>query len=230
MSRELIWLRPTPVASPTGRPAEWSRQQITTAAIAIADAEGLVAVTTRRVAAELGTGSASLYRHLDTRDDLIDLMIDHAFGEYEPLPDTDDWRADIIAEQLHLLNYLRRRPWLLDAILDRPPVGPNVVRLLERSLARLADHPASGAAKMETVGVLNGMIQTFVRNERPGGSVLDEKFVAAQTAILMNAAADGAHPHLAAALTSLGTNTGESADDRLARILGLMLDGLLPRS
>jgi AcrR family transcriptional regulator len=230
MSREPIWLRPTPVTSTTGRPPGWSRQQITAAAIAVADAEGLAAVTTRRVAAELGTGSASLYRHLDTRDDLIDLMIDDAFGDYQPVPDTGDWRADIIAEQLHQLNYLRGRPWLLDAILDRPPVGPNVVQLLERSLARLADHPATGAAKLETIGVLNGMIQTSVRNERPGGGVLDEEFVAAQTAILMNAAADGVHPHLATALTSLGANTGESADDRLARILGLVLDGLLPRS
>ncbi|MGI9002163.1 MAG: TetR/AcrR family transcriptional regulator [Pseudonocardia sp.] len=227
MPRESIWLRPVPTSG-IGRPAEWSREQITASAIAVADADGLAAVTMRRVATELGTGAASLYRHLATRGDLLDLMIDHAFGEYEPAPDTGDWRADLVADHLQRLRYLRSRPWLLDAVLDRPPLGPNVVRLVERTLARLATHPASGSAKMETIGVLTGMVQTYAQNERPGTGVLDEDFIAAQAAILMCAVDDGTHPHLAAALSGPGSGTGESADDRLARILRLVLDGLLP--
>lgn len=228
-TREPIWLRPVPVSG-TGRPAEWSREHITTAAITVADADGLAAVTMRRVAAELGTGSASLYRHLAARDDLLDLMIDHAFGEYEPVPDTGDWRTDLVAEHVARLRYFRSRPWLLDAVLDRPPVGPNVVRLFECTLVRLAAHPAPGSTKMEALGVLTGMVQTYAQNERPGGGVLDEDFIAAQGTILMRAVSDSTHPHLAAALTGPASNTGESADDRLARILGLVLDGILRRS
>src|SRR6201999_4390234 len=55
-----IWMRPE--RSAAGRPAQWSRAEITGAALRIADAEGLDAVSMRRVAAELGTGAASLYR------------------------------------------------------------------------------------------------------------------------------------------------------------------------
>ena len=62
-----IWLRPE--RSAAGRPAQWSRAEITQVALRIADAEGLDAVTMRRVAAELGTGAASLYRYVQTRED-----------------------------------------------------------------------------------------------------------------------------------------------------------------
>lgn len=80
---------------------------------------------------------------------------------------------------------------------------------------------------MKALGALTGMVQTFAQNERPGGGVLDEDFLAAQAAILTRAVSDGTHPHLAAALSGPGSSTGESDDDRLARILGLVLDGLL---
>src|ERR1700685_3360633 len=94
-SDDLIWMRPEHAA--TGRPAQRSRAEITAAAIAIADADGLDAVSMRRVAAELGTGAASLYRYLDTREDLLDLMTDATGAEYEPAPPTGDWLADLIA-------------------------------------------------------------------------------------------------------------------------------------
>src|ERR1700733_1336935 len=77
-----IWMRPERAA--TGRPPQHSRDEITAAAIAIADREGLDAVSMRRVAAELGTGAASLYRYLDTREDLLDLMIDATGSENLP--------------------------------------------------------------------------------------------------------------------------------------------------
>lgn len=72
------------------------------------------------------------------------------------------------------------------------------------------------------------MVLMTAQHERPGGGVLDEGFVAAQVAMPQHAAADGSHPHLAAVLSGPVPDTGESGDERLARILGLVLDGLLP--
>ena len=72
-----------PERSAVGRPAQWSRAEITEVALRVADAEGLDAVTMRRVAAELGTGAASLYRYVETREDLLDLMTDAVGAEYE---------------------------------------------------------------------------------------------------------------------------------------------------
>ncbi len=224
-----IWLR-SPSAARTGRPAEWSREQVTAAAVAIADEEGLAAVTMRRVAARLGTGAASLYRYVDTRDDLVDLMVDHALSELATAPDTDNWRADVVAHHMAVLAALRRRPWLADAARTRPPSGPNALRLVEGTLARMAGHPGPGSRKMETVGVLFGLVQTYALAERPGGGVLDEEFVAVQAQLLQRAVADGAHPHLAAALAESPPHPGESPDDQLARVFGMILDGMLPGS
>jgi len=228
MARELIWLRPAPRAG-VGRPAEWSRDQITAAAIAVAQADGLTAVSMRRVAAELGAGASSLYRHLATRDDLLDLMVDHAFAEYEPVADTGDWRADVVAEFVRLLGFLRARPWLIDITTIRPALGPEVIRFLERTLGRMSAHPASGATKMETYGVLTGLVQTHAQQERRGG-VLDDDFVATQAAFLRHMAFDGDHPHLAAALSESLISVEESLDDRFGRILALVLGALLPQS
>ncbi|MGB6616711.1 MAG: helix-turn-helix domain-containing protein, partial [Trebonia sp.] len=63
-----IWMRPQ--RSAVGRPAQWSRAGNTKVALRVADADGLEAVSMRRVAAELGTGAASLYRYVETREDL----------------------------------------------------------------------------------------------------------------------------------------------------------------
>ena len=79
-----IWMRPERAA--VGRPAQRSRAEITATALGIADREGLEAVSMRRVAAELGTGAASLYRYVETREELLDLMSDAAGAEYDPLP------------------------------------------------------------------------------------------------------------------------------------------------
>jgi AcrR family transcriptional regulator len=227
MTYRSIWLRTEP-ATRTGRPAEWTREQITAAAIAVADGDGLGAVTMRRVAARLGTGAASLYRYLETRDDLVDLMVDSVFGGFEHAPDSDDWRAGIVTDHMRQLQLMRDHPWLLDAIHARPPIGPNAGDVVERTLARMANHPAPGGRKLETVGVLAGMVQTYAANERPGGGVLDKDFVAVQAQLMQKTVSDGKHPHLAAALIDAASAPPDSPDDQLARALRLVLDGMLP--
>jgi len=87
-----IWMRPERAG--VGRPAQRSRAEITAVALDIADREGLDAVSMRRVATELGTGAASLYRYVETREELLDLMIDATGTEYDMAPPTGDWLAD----------------------------------------------------------------------------------------------------------------------------------------
>jgi AcrR family transcriptional regulator len=224
----LIWLRPEPARRTVGRPAEWDRRQIVDAALALADRDGLPAVTTRRVAAELGTAPASLYRHVPTRADLLDLMVDDALARYRPPAATGEWRADVVAEHIHRLGHLRARPWLVDAVLERPPTGPAAIGLLEHTLDLLRHHPARGQAKLEAVGVLSGLLAAYLRNERPAGGVLDPEFVAGRGELFARAAADGRHPRLAEVLADVAVTWVRGVDDELARVLGLVLDGLLP--
>src|SRR5262245_52016979 len=226
MQRESIWNRSRATAS-TGRPPRHDRTEIVSAAIGVADEAGLAAVTMRKVAAQLGTGAASLYRHLDTRDDLVDLMIDHVLQGYRPPQRTGDPYDDVVADLLQRLQLIRAHAWLGDALESRPTLSPERIRLIELSLERLADHPAPGPTKIEALTVLGGMVNLQARHERADQS-LDPDVAQAQIELLQRAAADGTHPHLATALAEPPPAPAETSDERFARVLRQTLMGLLP--
>ena len=103
------------------------RGRILRAAVRIADAEGLDALSMRRVAAELGTGAMSLYRHVPGKEELLLLMRDAAFGEF-PLPPVPPrgWRAQLEVSSRSLWALYRRHPWVARTTsLTRPYAGPN---------------------------------------------------------------------------------------------------------
>lgn len=224
---DLIWMRPEHAA--TGRPPQHSRDQITTAAVAIADREGLDAVSMRRVAAGLGTGAASLYRYLDTREDLLDLMIDATGAEYIATAPTGDWLADLLDIGEQARTIMRRHPWLPPLLITRPVLGPNGLVLLEHVLEALAPHPGSAAAKLEAFALLNATTALFVQNELAGGAAQQQR----NAAYLHHALAAGRHPRLADLLTpSPPAQPGppEAATDpadRYRDILARILSGLL---
>ncbi|AEV84501.1 TetR family transcriptional regulator [Actinoplanes sp. SE50] len=190
----VIWLRPERAAA--GRPAERSRAEITAVAVRLADHEGLEAVSMRRVAALLGTGAASLYRYVATRDDLLDLMIDSTAGEYRLSAASGDWQADLLAVAHQARDIMRRHPWLPALVIARPALGPHGIDLLEHVLAVLDGHPAEPARKLRAFALLGGLTALFVQNEVAAADV------ARQSAYLRHAAAAGDHPYIAAALAA----------------------------
>jgi AcrR family transcriptional regulator len=195
-SAEVIWMRPEHAG--VGRPAQRSREQITAAAVAIADAGGLEAVSMRRVAAELGTGAASLYRYLDTREDLLDLMIDATGAEYVLAAPTGDWLADLVGIGQQARRIMRRHPWLPALVIGRAVLGPHGLVLIEHFLDILAAHPADIGAKLEAFGMLNALAAVFVQNELTGGSAQQER----NAAYLQHVLAAGELPRLAVLLTA----------------------------
>jgi AcrR family transcriptional regulator len=224
---DVIWMRPEHAA--TGRPAKRSREEITAAAVTIADREGLDAVSMRRVAAALGTGAASLYRYVETRADLLDLMIDSTASEYVFTTPTGDWLADLlgIGEQARVI--MRRHPWLPSLLITRSTLGPSGLVLLEHVLEALASHPAGPAAKLEAFAVLNTATALFVHNELTGGSARQQR----NAAYLHHALATGRHPRLAELLAPASPaqasppGTVPDPADRYRDILARILSGLL---
>src|ERR1700750_2592912 len=112
------------------------RDQIVRAAITIADTEGAQAITMRRIATALDTAAMSLYRHIFSKEDLLDLMLDTVFGEIElPAQSSGDWRRD----PRHLADstraVLKRHAWIVSLLYSRPTIGPNYLRWFEASLA-----------------------------------------------------------------------------------------------
>jgi AcrR family transcriptional regulator len=115
-----------------------SREAIVDAALRVVDREGADALSMRRVAEELGTGPASLYWHVSSKDELINLLVDRVIGEVEP-PGTDParWQEEFREWMLRAREVFRRHPGVGGLTLGRVPVGPNLIRVAEATLALL---------------------------------------------------------------------------------------------
>jgi AcrR family transcriptional regulator len=114
-----------------------SQGEIVDAAIALADAEGADAVSMRRIAQVLKSGPMSLYWHVANKQHLLDLMLDALIAEVRPPEPSGDWRADLRTVARENRSMLLRHRWVLDFLGGRPPLGPNTMLNLDRSLAML---------------------------------------------------------------------------------------------
>ena len=115
-----------------------SRDAIVIAAIGLLDREGLAALSMRRLAEELGTGAASLYWHVGSKDGLLDLVMDEVIGEGKiPDPDPGRWPEQLKQVARDQRAASLRHPWLVRVSIGRIPMGPNALRYTERILAIL---------------------------------------------------------------------------------------------
>jgi AcrR family transcriptional regulator len=115
-----------------------SKDAIVAAAIRLLDREGLTALSMRKLADELGTGAASLYWHVGSKDGLLDLVMDEIIAEGKvPDPDPARWQEQLkqIARDQRAASL--RHPWLVRVSIGRIPMGPNALRYSERILAIL---------------------------------------------------------------------------------------------
>jgi AcrR family transcriptional regulator len=122
------------------RENDLTRERITAAAIAIADAEGMAEVSMRRIATRLGVATMSLYRHFPAKDDLVVAMIDTAVGEVRlpPFPYPRGWLAAL--ERIARLEWavFEKHPWLAATMsITRPQMAPSAMRLSEWVLGNL---------------------------------------------------------------------------------------------
>jgi TetR/AcrR family transcriptional regulator, tetracycline repressor protein len=115
-----------------------SKDAIVAAAIQLLDREGLTALSMRKLADELGTGAASLYWHVGSKDGLLDLVMDEIIAEGKiPDPDPEHWQEQLkqIARDQRAASL--RHPWIVRVSIGRIPMGPNALRYSERILAIL---------------------------------------------------------------------------------------------
>lgn len=113
-----------------------SRERVVRAAIALADTEGLGALTMRRVATEFGTSTMALYRHVPSKGELVRLMSESVFSGAPSGPEPADWRPRLAREIRWLWSQYERHPWLARAMagLTRPMASPHAMGYTERVL------------------------------------------------------------------------------------------------
>src|SRR3954468_15562836 len=116
--KESIWTR-RPAAPPARE--NLTREQIVATAMTPLDTEGLAGLSIRKLAAKLGSGATSLYWHVPTKDDLIDLLIDEVWGEID-IPDSGlaGWRSGLLLFAHSMRSAILRHPWLPEVMYTRP--------------------------------------------------------------------------------------------------------------
>jgi AcrR family transcriptional regulator len=111
---------------------------IVSAALKILDAEGLDGLSMRRVADELGTGPASLYWHVGSKDGLLDLLFDEVIGEQEiPDPEPERWQEQLKEVARTMRSTILHHRDIVRISIGRIPMGPNALRYSDRVLAIL---------------------------------------------------------------------------------------------
>jgi AcrR family transcriptional regulator len=226
-----LWTRP----SPASRRPRFTRDEIAATAMRIADEEGFAAVSMRRLAAELDSGTMTLYHYVRTKDDLLTLVVDAIMGEVvipksEPIP--SDWRAALTMVAERTRRALENHPWMLD-ISDDPPVGPNTVRHFDQSLQAVASLDLGLAEKIDIVSVVDEYVFGYCLHHRNNQMSGEQTFDADALAYVNGLVESGDYPQLEAMTREYGLEEGWRLIDkhmrdpqRFTRNLARLLDGI----
>ncbi|MEV4505132.1 GntR family transcriptional regulator [Streptomyces klenkii] len=218
---------------------ELTRDRIVRAAIALADSEGLSALSMRGIAGRLGVAAMSPYRYVNSKDDLVCLMADAAFAELSyPADVPADWRRRLEAGARALWAVHRAHPWLAHiGPLTRPLALPHLIAYSEWMLTALRGLGLAPATMLDVNVLLYSYVQgTAVHLEREKQAAGDtglsgEQWMDAQAAAFDAITASGRYPVFAEVTGSF--DAGNGYDLRLDEVFGLgltsMLDGLALR-
>jgi AcrR family transcriptional regulator len=150
-----IWAVP----EPADRRPRYSRDQIARAAVGIADREGFDAVTMKRIAAELGAATMTLYYYVRSKADVVALMQDAILAEV--LIPADEfpvgWREATTAIARRTRQVLMAHPWSLSS-LDEAQFGANAARHFEQSLAATAGTGLTAPARLELIAAVDDYV------------------------------------------------------------------------
>ncbi len=211
VSRTLALAWGLAAAPQRGPKRELTLERIVDAAIGIADAEGLAAVTMQRVAQTFQFSTMALYRYVTTKDELYRLMLDAAMGS-EPVPiESDDWRSELRAFLHTLLAMYRRHPWVLDIPLS-PDIHlmPGQLRAADLGLRAMRELPASAETKLGVLIILSAYARghAVVEREVLAGGAMN----AATRALMEEAVTPALFPQVAPLVRS-GAYFGDGPPD-----------------
>jgi AcrR family transcriptional regulator len=209
---------------------------VVASAAELADAEGLDAVTMRRVAAALGVAPMTLYTYVPGKAELLDLMLDAAYAQL-PLTDTagQPWRRRLTAVAAENRAMFEAHPWAAEVSTVRPPLGPGQLAKYEHELAALDGLGLDDVTMDAALTYLLGFVQAWARASadarslRPAGATGDDEQWWAATAPVLERVFDPARYPLSARVGSAaGAAHGAAYGPEHAYQFGLarVLDGL----
>lgn len=231
----LIWTRPEPGT----RQPKFTRDQLASTALTIADTEGFAAVSMRRIAGELGAGTMTLYYYVRTKDELIALMDDAIMAEVlipaEEFP--AHWHDALTAVATRTWEVLMHHPWALHS-LQNAPAGPNAMRHFEQSLAAIADTGLDPAGKFALLAMVDDYVHGNVLRsaEMRSAAPVDDEAIEAAIRFGEAQLATGQFPHTQALFGGEDPREvfprliGDTTErDRFGHGLSVLLDGAAHR-
>lgn len=197
------------------------------AAIKIADAEGLAAVTMQRVAQQLGFTKMALYRYVPSRPALIAAMVDRALGPAPRGEIEDGWRAGLRAWALAGYEAYLAHPWVIEATLGPRVIGPNEAAWTEAGLVLLAGTALRGADRLDVLAVTIGHARATAEQNIAIGSAATAR-VSSEAMFSAGVKRNpGQYPEFARVVADVELNGG--ADNALEFGLNCILDGVALR-
>jgi AcrR family transcriptional regulator len=155
----------------------FDRPQVVATARRIVDTDGLEALTVRSLASALGTGPASVYRHVENRRELLQLLADDAATEL-PLPDESlPPRDRLLDSWLALYDAFAARPWLIDLIASGEVISAHASPVAEKNLQALADLGLRGPDLHAAYSSLNALLLGTLSSRHPYGHGASEATV-----------------------------------------------------
>ncbi|MFB7614882.1 TetR/AcrR family transcriptional regulator C-terminal domain-containing protein [Kitasatospora sp. NPDC056181] len=229
--------RPTRPARPVAADGELSQERIVRAALELADAEGLAALSMRAVAARLGVSAMSPYRYVTSKEELVLLTADAAFGDcaYPDEPPAG-WRARLELGARTLWSVFRRHPWLAQlSPVTRPLLLPNLMTHAEWALSALDGHGLSTPDVLHAHVLLYSYTEGIAVNlereaqARAATGVDEDQWMDGQLPALGALADSGRFPVFSRLLAEVADGYDMDLDALFEFGLANLLDGLAPR-
>ena len=208
-----------------------SRDRVLRAALELADAGGIGALTMHGIGRRLGVEAMSLYRHVRNKDDILDGIVDLVFAEVELPADRSSWRTELRARSISTRAALRRHPWAITLMESRMAPGPANLRSHEDTLAVLLDSGRSATMATHAYNLVDSYVLGFALQEVNLPFTNAEELSAMGEELLAQVPAD-AYPNLARVGSEL-LASGFDYGNEFEFGLDLILDGIgrvLPRT
>jgi AcrR family transcriptional regulator len=210
-----------------------SLARIVDAGVRVADAEGLDAVSMGRVAASLDTAPMSLYRHVSSKEELLRLMVDAAWGDSPgPLAAGESWRDGLSRWAWAMRAAIRRHPWAARLPISGMPILPREIAWFEDALACLAGTGLTEARKASVIMLLSGYVRNLATTEADiaaavAASGLDvDEWMASYPRMLGQLADPRRFPALTAFIAAGVFDAADGPDDEFVFGLDRILDGI----